>query len=146
MAGVITSEHVDPIARVADRFTPEELDAVIGELDPLWGVICPKDVARYLRAAEVMLHPPADPAPDEADAYHSRGLSFALTADSVSGKTPAATNAAIAAPMAPGSGVAVISISRPRVFASIWDQSRFRETPPITFGTVVSGIGSRSRW
>lgn len=90
-AGIITSEHVDPIARNAERFTAEELLAVIAELGPHWGSWSPADVQRYIIAAERMLHPPPDdPTDAEADAYEARSLSFALTSDSVlmSGELP----------------------------------------------------------
>ena len=82
-AGAITAEHVDPLARTADRFTVEELAAVVGELGPHWGSWSPAAVARFVTAADRMLHPPPDPTPDEADAYETRALSFALTADTV---------------------------------------------------------------
>ena len=82
-AGVITSEHVDPVARSADRFTPDELAAVIAELDPRWGAWSPSAIARFVTAAERMLNPQPDPSPDEADAYEARALSFAVLGDSV---------------------------------------------------------------
>jgi len=82
-AGVITSEHVDPVARAADRFAPEELGAVIAELDPQWGSWSPSAIARFVAAAHRMLHPPQDPSPGEADAYQGRALSFSVLGDSV---------------------------------------------------------------
>jgi hypothetical protein len=82
-AGVITSEHVDPVARHADRFTGAELAAVVEQLAPLWGQLSPAAVARFVQAAARMLHPPEDPSPDEADALESRDLSFAITSDTV---------------------------------------------------------------
>jgi Domain of unknown function (DUF222)/HNH endonuclease len=89
-AGVITSEHVDPLARDAQRFTTEQLTAVIAELAPHWGSWPPAFVARFVKAADRMLHPPSDPAPDEADAHELRNLSFAVTDDTVllSGRLP----------------------------------------------------------
>jgi hypothetical protein len=82
-AGVITSEHVDPVARRAERFTGEELAAVVEELRDLWGRVSPAGVARFIDAADRLLHPPADPTPGEADAYQSRDLSFSLLGDTV---------------------------------------------------------------
>lgn len=82
-AGVITSEHVDPVSRHAERFTAEELAAVIEELRGMWGRISPSGVARFITAADRLLHPPADPSPREADAYQSRDLSFSLLGDTV---------------------------------------------------------------
>ncbi len=37
-SGVITSEHVNALAREADRLTEEQMAAVIQELAPLWGL------------------------------------------------------------------------------------------------------------
>jgi hypothetical protein len=82
-AGVITSEHVDPIARHADRFTPEELVAVIAELVPHWGAWSPTAIARFVEAADRLLHPSAGPTPGEVDAYEARHLAFSVTADAV---------------------------------------------------------------
>ena len=82
-AGLITSEHVDPIARLADRFTAEELAAVVAELGPHWGSWSPASISRFVTAAERMLHPAPDPSSAEADAYETRSLSFAITADEV---------------------------------------------------------------
>lgn len=82
-AGVITSEHVDAVARSADRLTDAELAAVIEELRPHWGQWPPSLIARFVSAADRMLHAAPDPTPDEADAHQSRSLSFALTPDSV---------------------------------------------------------------
>jgi Domain of unknown function (DUF222)/HNH endonuclease len=90
-AGTITSEHVDAVAARAERFTDEELAAVVAELEPYWGRWSPAAIARFVHEADRMLHPPADdPEPDEAAAYASRGLSFALTRDAViiSGELP----------------------------------------------------------
>jgi len=81
--GTVTSEHIDPIARAADRFTDEELRAVVTELGPHWGTWSPAAIARFVAAAQRMLHPPPDPGPGELDAYASRDLSFALTRDTV---------------------------------------------------------------
>jgi hypothetical protein len=90
-SGIITSEHVDAVARHADLFAPDELAAVIAELGSRWGRWSPAAVTRFVRAADRLLHPRAeDPEPNEADAYATRGLSFALTSDSVilSGELP----------------------------------------------------------
>lgn len=82
-AGTITSEHVDPVARAADRFTDEELAAIVAALEPHWGAWSPAAISRFVAAARRLLHPPPDPSPDEMGAYTSRDLSFALTADTV---------------------------------------------------------------
>jgi hypothetical protein len=90
-SGIITSEHVDAVARHADLFAPDELAAVIAELGSRWGRWSPAAVTRFVRAADRLLHPRAeDLEPNEADAYATRGLSFAITADSVilSGELP----------------------------------------------------------
>ncbi len=90
-SGIITSEHVDAVARHADLFEPDELVAVIAELGSRWGRWSPSAISRFVRAADRLLHPRAgDPEPNEADAYASRGLSFAITSDSVilSGELP----------------------------------------------------------
>jgi hypothetical protein len=90
-SGIITSEHVDAVARHADLFEPDELAAVIAELGSRWGRWSPSAVTRFVRAADRLLHPRAeDPDPSEADAYATRGLSFAITSDSVilSGELP----------------------------------------------------------
>ena len=82
-AGLITSEHVDPVARAAEKFTPEELVAVVAELAAQWGAWSPSAVSRFVTAADRLLHPPDDPSRDEVDAYQTRSLSFALTKDTV---------------------------------------------------------------
>ena len=90
-SGIITSEHVDAVARHADLFTAEELAAVVTELGSRWGRWSPAAITRFVRAADRLLHPrAADPEPNEADAYATRGLSFAVTSDSVilSGELP----------------------------------------------------------
>ena len=56
---------------------------MVAELVPQWGTWSPAAVARFVAAADRMLHPPPDPERDEADAYETRNLSFALTKDSV---------------------------------------------------------------
>jgi hypothetical protein len=89
--GTITSEHVDAVASRAERFTDAELAAVVAELVPYWGRWSPAAIARFVREADRMLHPPEDdPEPDEAAVYASRGLSFAVTRDAVifSGELP----------------------------------------------------------
>jgi len=89
-AGLITSEHVDALARVDDRLSSEEMAAVVEQLSPLWGQLSPQAVAAFVGRVIRVLHPPEDPAPDESAAYESRSLSFALTSDSVllSGSLP----------------------------------------------------------
>lgn len=89
-AGIITSEHVDAVARHCDPFTPPELAAVVGELGPLLGQLSPTAIGRFVHAAARMLHPPQDPTADEADAHASRDLSFAVLSDTIvlSGQLP----------------------------------------------------------
>ena len=90
-AGIITSEHVDAVARHSDLFRPDELAVVVSELASRWGRWSPAAITRFVRAADRLLHPRAeDPEPNEADAYATRGLSFAITSDSVilSGELP----------------------------------------------------------
>ncbi len=82
-AGVITSEHVHALARRADELSEAEMAAVIAELTPLWGQLSPQAVGAFVARVIRVLHPPADPDPDESAAYESRSLSFALTSDSV---------------------------------------------------------------
>jgi hypothetical protein len=82
-AGLITSEHVNALARHADRLSEPEMAAVIDELTPMWGQLSPHGVTVFVQRVIRMLHPPPDPEPDEAGAYEARSLSFALTADSV---------------------------------------------------------------
>ena len=82
-AGIVTSEHLDPIARAAHRFSDAELVALIGELGPRWGLWSPGAVARFVEAADRLLHPPPDPSPGEADAHGSRSLAFSLLGDTV---------------------------------------------------------------
>ncbi len=82
-AGVITSEHVQAVARHADSLTGAQLGAVLDELVPLWGRLTPRAVGMFVERVIRMLHPPPDPEPDERDAYESRSLGFALTGDSV---------------------------------------------------------------
>ena len=89
-AGVITSEHVDPIARMADRFTAPEIEAVLAQLGPRWGAWSPTAVGRFVAAADRMLHPPPDSEQGECDAHESRTLDFAVLGGSVilSGELP----------------------------------------------------------
>lgn len=82
-AGVITSDHVDPIARLAERFSAEELDAILGELAPHWGHWSPGMIGRFVTAADRLLHPQPDPTSAEAESHAARSLSFAVTSDSV---------------------------------------------------------------
>ena len=84
-AGIITSEHVDAVARNIGPLTPDQLAAVIGELSTRWGQWSPAMITRFVLSAARLLHPPPDdgPARDEADAYTCRDLSFALLGDTV---------------------------------------------------------------
>ncbi len=82
-AGLITAEHVDPVARTADRFTAEELSAILAELGPHWGSWSPRMIGALLSRADRLLHPPPDPEPEEAMEHEERHLSFSLTGGSV---------------------------------------------------------------
>ncbi len=82
-AGIITSDHVDAIARTSGPLEPDELAAVIEELAVLWGQLSPQAVATFVARVIRLLHPPPDPHPDEAGAYESRSVSFAVTSDAV---------------------------------------------------------------
>ncbi len=82
-AGIITANHVDAIASNTGPLTADELAAVIAELADRWGYWSPAQVTRLVIAAARLLHPPPDPTDDEADAYQSRDLSFALLGDTV---------------------------------------------------------------
>jgi hypothetical protein len=84
-AGIITSEHVDAVARNIGPLTDEELTAVIAELSSRWGQWSPPMITRLVLSAIRLLHPPDDrgPSGDEADAHASRDLSFALLGDTV---------------------------------------------------------------
>lgn len=82
-AGVITSEHLDPIARLASRFTDEELGAVAVQLAGHWGQWSPGLIGRFVAAADRMLHPPVEPSPEELETHAGRSLSFSVTRDSV---------------------------------------------------------------
>ncbi len=82
-AGIITSDHVDAIARNTGPLKPDELVAVVEELSALWGQLSPPAVAAFLARVIRLLHPPSDPDPDEVGAYESRSVSFAVTADAV---------------------------------------------------------------
>lgn len=90
-AGIITSEHVDGVARHSDLFRPDELTVLVSELASRWGRWSPAAITRFVRAADRLLHPRSeDPEPNEAGVYATRGLSFAVTSDSVilSGELP----------------------------------------------------------
>ncbi len=84
-AGIITSDHVDAVARNTGPLTEEQLAAVIGELGTRWGQWSPPMITRFVLSAIRLLHPPAGTGPDrdEADAYSCRDLSFALLGDTV---------------------------------------------------------------
>jgi hypothetical protein len=84
-AGIITSDHVDAVARNIGPLTNDQLAAVIAELGTRWGQWSPPMIARLVLSAIRLLHPPADdrPAGDEADAHAARDLSFALLGDTV---------------------------------------------------------------
>ena len=91
-AGIITSEHVDAVARNIGPLTDEQLAAVIAELGTRWGQWSPPMITRLVLSAIRLLHPPTDdhPTGDEADAHATRDLSFALLGDTVilSGSLP----------------------------------------------------------
>ncbi|HSO04885.1 MAG TPA: DUF222 domain-containing protein [Candidatus Limnocylindrales bacterium] len=91
-AGIITSDHVDAVARNVGPLTEEQLAAVIAELGTRWGQWSPPMITRLVLSAIRLLHPPADDRPtgDEADAHATRDLSFALLGDTVilSGSLP----------------------------------------------------------
>ncbi len=84
-AGIITSEHVDAVARNIGPLTDDQLAAVIAELGDRWGQWSPPMITRLVLSAIRLLHPPTDdgPARDEADAHSTRDLSFALLGDTV---------------------------------------------------------------
>lgn len=89
-AGIITSEHVWALGRHNEALAPEEMDAVVAELAPLWGQLSPRAVGIFVERVIRMLHPPSEPEPDEWEAHEARSLSFAVAADSVivSGSLP----------------------------------------------------------
>ena len=80
---MITSDHVDAVARRTDHLTGAQMAAVVAELAPRWGTLSPAAVAPFVARVVRMLNPPSDPDPDESAAYESRSLSFAVTSDSV---------------------------------------------------------------
>ncbi len=83
-AGIITSEHVDALARNTGPLTTDQLAAVISTLEPRWGQWSPPMITRFVLSAIRLLHPPTDdPSTDEADAHSTRDLSFALLGDTV---------------------------------------------------------------
>ncbi len=83
-AGIITSEHVDALARNTGPLTEAQLAAVITTLEPRWGQWSPPMITRFVLSAIRLLHPPTDdPTTDEADAHSTRDLSFALLGDTV---------------------------------------------------------------
>ena len=82
-SGVITSEHVDTLARRAGNLTDEEMSAVLEQLADRWGRHSPESLGRFVQRVIRMLHPPPDPEPQEGDAHAARALSFAVLGDSV---------------------------------------------------------------
>jgi hypothetical protein len=89
-AGVITAEHAAAIDRTRGRLTDDQLSVALLGFEGRWGVLSPRAVGEVIAAIEARLHPPGDPSPDEAAAYESRNLSFALTPEVVlfSGSLP----------------------------------------------------------
>jgi hypothetical protein len=82
-SGVITSEHVDALARRSSNLTEEEMSAVLEQLADRWGRHSPESLGRFVQSVIRMLHPPPDPEPNEGDAYAARALSFAVLGDCV---------------------------------------------------------------
>jgi hypothetical protein len=82
-SGLITSEHVDALARRAGNLTEDEMSALLEQLADRWGRHSPESLGRFVQRVIRMLHPPPDPEPLESDAYASRALSFAVLGDSV---------------------------------------------------------------
>ncbi len=62
-AGIITSEHVDAVARNIGPLTEDELAAVIAELGTRWGQWSPPMITRFVLSAIRLLHPPTDDRP-----------------------------------------------------------------------------------
>jgi hypothetical protein len=92
-AGVITSEHVDAVARRAEHLSELHVEAVLAALAPRWGHHAPDAVGRFMdRVLRILAPPDPDPPadPDELAAHANRGLSFALLGDEVilSGSLP----------------------------------------------------------
>jgi hypothetical protein len=81
--GVITSEHVDVLARREGDLTGEQMAAVVGRLAGRWGRHDPAALSRFVSRVVAALRPPPDPAREEVDAYAGRGLSFSVYGDSV---------------------------------------------------------------
>jgi hypothetical protein len=84
-AGVITSEHVDAVARQGEALTDAEMAATLEQLAERWGTLTPEAVGRFLARVVRMLHPPDGDGPEqgERDAYLARGLSFSVLGDEV---------------------------------------------------------------
>ena len=74
---------MDAVARNVGPLEPDELAAVIEELSALWGQLSPQAVAAFVARVIRLLHPPPDPDSEEAGAYESRSVSFAVTSDAV---------------------------------------------------------------
>ena len=60
-AGIITSDHVDAVARNVGPLEPDELAAVIEELSVLWGQLSPQAVAAFVARVIRLLHPTPRP-------------------------------------------------------------------------------------
>ncbi len=97
-AGIITADHLDAIVRNRGTLTGQQVEAILAELDKLWGRISPFGVEQLVRRAAALLHPPEpdpdDPVPKPDDAelagYQSRFLSFATLGDTtlIQGRLP----------------------------------------------------------
>jgi hypothetical protein len=89
-AGVITADHAAAIGRNRGRLTDDQLEVALRGFEGRWGALTPRAVGEVIAAIEARLYPPPDPSPDEAAAYESRHLSFALTPQDVlfSGSLP----------------------------------------------------------
>jgi hypothetical protein len=84
-AGLISSEHVDALARSGEALSDAEMAAVLEQLEGRWGTLTPEAVGRFLARVVRVLHRPPDvePDPSERDAYAGRGLSFSILGDEV---------------------------------------------------------------
>ena len=82
-AGVITSEHVDALARHADRLTTVADGGGDHRAGPVVGGAVPGGGGGVRGPGDPGPDPAAGPEPDEVAAHEARSLSFALTSDSV---------------------------------------------------------------